>query len=167
MKLNLGCGRNILPGYLNADKYGGEVICDAMHLPFRDGVFEEVLMIHTLEHILDLGLAMREIHRVLTLNCLLKAIVPYGLDYFYDPYHHHAFNLISMDRFCMSDSSCDAAPLFHKVRSEISDYRLPFKWHIHKYIPILPGITQGRDNRTPTRLPLGPRNELTFWLEKI
>jgi predicted SAM-dependent methyltransferase len=53
-KLHLGCGRVIVPGWLNADKFAPEadIYLDAYHrLPFPDGVFDCVYMEHLIEHI--------------------------------------------------------------------------------------------------------------------
>ncbi len=165
MKLNLGCGRTRFPGFLNADRYGGEIACDAQALPFPDGTFQEVLMVHALEHVPDLGKAVREIHRVLRRGGLFTVIVPYGLRFLYDPYHLHAFSLLSMDRFLTEDSSLDAAPLFRLRTREISDFALPGKWHIQTYLPFLRITSHWMDNRVRFCLPLAPRNEITFRLE--
>lgn len=57
MKLNLGCGHWILPGYVNVDAAPSrlgqkpDVICDLRKLtPFEDGCAEEVLAVHVIEH---------------------------------------------------------------------------------------------------------------------
>lgn len=57
LRLNLGCGDKILPGYVNVDvveKRGGtkpDVVCDLHDLsPFSDACAEEVLSVHVVEH---------------------------------------------------------------------------------------------------------------------
>lgn len=52
MKLNLGCGGLILPGYINCDKYDkrADVECDAISLPFQDNSVEEIVSYHLIEH---------------------------------------------------------------------------------------------------------------------
>ena len=57
LKLNLGCGDKILPGYVNVDvaeSRGGErpdVLCDLHRLtPFEDDSIDEILSVHVVEH---------------------------------------------------------------------------------------------------------------------
>jgi predicted SAM-dependent methyltransferase len=52
MKLNLGCGGDLLPGYINCDKYyeKADIICDVNKLPFEDNSVEEIFACHIIEH---------------------------------------------------------------------------------------------------------------------
>ena len=57
MKLNLGCGDKILPGYVNVDVVEAragmrpDVICDLHDLaPFADNSADEILSVHVVEH---------------------------------------------------------------------------------------------------------------------
>ena len=57
MKLNLGCGDKILPGYVNVDVVESrldkkpDVLCDLRALtPFEDNSADEVMAIHVVEH---------------------------------------------------------------------------------------------------------------------
>jgi predicted SAM-dependent methyltransferase len=57
MKLNLGCGDKILPGYVNVDVAPSragrppDVLCDLRSLgPFEDASADEVLAVHVVEH---------------------------------------------------------------------------------------------------------------------
>ena len=57
VKLNLGCGDKILPGYVNVDVAPSragrkpDVICDLHRLaPFEDASADEVLAVHVVEH---------------------------------------------------------------------------------------------------------------------
>lgn len=57
MKLNLGCGDKILPGYINVDVAESragkqpDVLCDLHTLtPFEDNTADEILSVHVVEH---------------------------------------------------------------------------------------------------------------------
>src|SRR5579871_3634888 len=70
LKLNLGCGSDIKPDYVNVDKFpaSAEVVqADMPKLPFEDNSADEVLLSHVLEHFgyADGELLCREILRVL------------------------------------------------------------------------------------------------------
>lgn len=53
MKLHLGCGKKILPGYVNIDLYNprADVEADVRTLPYADDSIDEILAVHVLEHI--------------------------------------------------------------------------------------------------------------------
>ncbi len=54
MKLHLGCGNNVKPGYINIDKYVDfprVQQIDILNLPYEDGSVEEILAEHLVEHI--------------------------------------------------------------------------------------------------------------------
>ena len=56
IRVNVGCGRRKLDGYLNCDfedNYSGkkpDVVCDIRALPFDSDFADEVLAVHVLEH---------------------------------------------------------------------------------------------------------------------
>lgn len=84
MKLNLGCGRCVVEGYVNLDKRdlkGVDVKVDVLNgLPFEDNYFDEVRAHHILEHLCphEVYTAMEEILRVLKPNGLLDIRVPHA-----------------------------------------------------------------------------------------
>lgn len=53
MKLNLGCGKKILPGFVNVDvqpRPGVDVVADVRSVPLPDGCASEVHAYHVIEH---------------------------------------------------------------------------------------------------------------------
>ena len=58
IRLNLGCGNKIMPGYINCDLESNwstikpDVVCDVTKpLPFPDNHADEILAVHVVEHI--------------------------------------------------------------------------------------------------------------------
>ena len=79
MKLNIGCNRHKLGGYVDADIVPfpeAEIVLDAAHIPFQNSQIEEIYAGHLLEHLKDpLGFFL-ECHRILKDDGLLVVVVP-------------------------------------------------------------------------------------------
>ena len=84
MKLNLGSGKTLIPGYINIDilNYGQEIHRDISRgLPFGDGSISEIYTSHFLEHLHaggEVEFVMSEIWRVLKPNSKLRARMPHS-----------------------------------------------------------------------------------------
>lgn len=86
LKLNLGCGRNAIDGWVNVDAVdlpGVDVVADLDRcrdapLPFADDSADEFLLAHVLEHLRDpLGL-MQELHRIARPGAKATVRCPHG-----------------------------------------------------------------------------------------
>jgi SAM-dependent methyltransferase len=96
-KLNLGCGRTILPGWLNVDFVTGpgvDIVVDLddlarTPLPLPDDSIDEFLGSHLLEHLHHPLAFMQELHRVAAPDALAVFQLPYGAsdDAYEDPTH--------------------------------------------------------------------------------
>ena len=85
IKLDLGCGMKVRPGYIGLDLLETADICWDLRwgMPFNDNSVEEIRSDHFLEH-LELSLVLyvlRECHRILKPKKLLSFTIPH-----FDPY---------------------------------------------------------------------------------
>lgn len=112
-KLDLGCGRNCLPGYIGIDKHpypGVDIVrdIDRHGLPFDSDSADEVVTFHFLEHCHDLVFVMNEIWRVLKQGgrCVIRVpSVEKGTGAFRDPTHVRYFNSDSFRYFVKGENS--------------------------------------------------------------
>lgn len=96
LRLNLGCGKNPMPGYLNVDKFGTpDLRCDLEEFPWpwATSSVGEIVLNHVLEHLGEttagfLGI-MKEMYRVCAPNALVRIAVPHPRcdDFLNDPTH--------------------------------------------------------------------------------
>jgi SAM-dependent methyltransferase len=133
-RLNVGCGRNILPGWTNLDIAplpGVDVVadlekCGEQRLPFRDSFFDEILLSHVLEHIRNLLPLVEELHRVAKPGAIATVRVPHGAsDVAYeDPTH--------VRRFFASSFLYFGQPLYWRA-----DYGYRGDWEARKITSII------------------------------
>ncbi|OJT96707.1 MAG: hypothetical protein BGN82_00860 [Alphaproteobacteria bacterium 65-7] len=96
LKLNLGCGSQMLPGWCNVDLYGAPDVrwdLEQFPWPWADGSVDEVLLSHTLEHLgqtpaLFIGV-MKELYRICRHGAAIRIVVPHPRHNFFllDPTH--------------------------------------------------------------------------------
>jgi hypothetical protein len=102
-KLNLGCGQNLIEGYINVDKFDSfspQVVWDLEKTPwpFESNSAEEIVMHHVLEHMgreTDVFFnIMKELYRVCAPNAIVRIAVPHPRsdDYAGDPTHVRPIN---------------------------------------------------------------------------
>lgn len=105
MKLNLGCGKNFIKGWVNLDKdeyEGVDIIHDLnkLPLPFKDNYFDYILCNNLLEHVKYLPL-MNDLHRILKFGGILRFRVPHftSKSNYADPTHINRFSSDTMRYF--------------------------------------------------------------------
>ncbi len=99
MKLNLGCGQNLLAGYCNVDKHGTPDVrwdLETFPWPWADGSVDEIELNHALEHMgqqPDVFVSiMKEIYRVARNGAVVNIAVPHPRhdNFISDPTHVRA-----------------------------------------------------------------------------
>jgi len=111
LRVNLGCGRRYLDGYVNCDVVS-TVRCDRRFdlnctpYPFEADSVDDVLADNVLEHLDDVVRTMEEIHRILKPGGTATILLPYAKSdwAFQDPTHKHFFTERSMDYFAVDDA---------------------------------------------------------------
>lgn len=108
-KLHLGCGKTILPDWINVDcvsSPGVDLVfdldkCSTNPLPLPDNSIEEILASHLLEHIVNPLPMLQELYRVAKPEAKLTFFLPYGSsdDAFEDPTHVRPYFLNSFGYF--------------------------------------------------------------------
>lgn len=101
LRLNLGCGRSILQGWINVDWTplpGIDVVadlndCAATPLPFGNDEVDEFLLSHVLEHVPNCLPLMQEMHRIAKPGATAWIRVPFGSsdDAWEDPTHVRSY----------------------------------------------------------------------------
>lgn len=178
MKLNIGCGRIAIPGFLGVDRIRSpsvDVVWDLFKMPwpFEDDSIDEVYAGHIVEHFHEPSQPVQEIHRILKPGGLVTIRVPYGLEALYDPFHYHAFNEHSFEYFCYaSDISLQGRLLFRINGWYVSSLDFPYAYHAKKYAPwLLKLLPQNMefpyDGRLRLKLTLPKRRELTVKMVKV
>lgn len=109
MKLNLGCGRNPLDGFVNLDVVDigcAQVVfdldqCATTPLPFDDDIVDEIVGVDLIEHIRNPLPLMAELWRVAKPDTRCRFELPYGSsdDAWEDPTHVRPYFLGSWGYF--------------------------------------------------------------------
>jgi SAM-dependent methyltransferase len=104
--LNIGCGTDIRPGYINLDKVtlpGVDIVWELTQFPypFASNYFTSILLINVLEHIPDTIKVMEELYRLCKPGATITIRVPYwnSIEQATDITHVRSFSEFSMDYF--------------------------------------------------------------------
>jgi len=143
LKLNLGCGRKYLPGYVNCDlstavKADKHFDLNQPPYPFASNCAAEILLDNVLEHLDDIPLVMAELHRLLRPGGRLRIHVPYGkTDWaLQDPTHKHFFTERSMDYFCGANACDFYTPARFKLRvARLYGHRSTWRHKLRNLLP--------------------------------
>ena len=105
-KIQFGCGKNYLNGYINCDisnnvKTDRIVDLNNFPYPFADNSAEEIIMDNVLEHLDDVVMVMKEVNRILINGGVARIYVPYAKSdgAVEDPQHKHFFTETSMNYY--------------------------------------------------------------------
>jgi len=103
-KANFGCGTDVLDGYMNYDLYpvSDDIIKLDLNkkLPFDDEYFDEILLFHVLEHVVDAKSVFDEVLRVLKSRGCVKVKMPIRMNSIaHNRWCHNMnyFNVYTMD----------------------------------------------------------------------
>jgi SAM-dependent methyltransferase len=130
-RLHLGCGHEILSGWVNHDIAplpGVDIVhdLDQYPWPFEDESFDQVRLYHVLEHLAEPMRAIEELHRITKPGGLVEVRVPYwnSQDWASDPTHKSRFNEYTFDFFDPSRRHGRTRPYYSKakfsIRSQVS-----------------------------------------------
>jgi len=104
-RLNVGCGLDIRPGWVNLDRvdYGGNTLTDLDRYPwpFPDSHFDEILCSHILEHLGNFNAVVTELWRISRPGALIVVRVPFFLStkFYSEPDHRIPFGIRSFDNY--------------------------------------------------------------------
>src|SRR5580704_15184485 len=133
IKINLGCGTNILSGWVNLDCAalpGVDVVHDlnALPLPFADASVDEILCEDVLEHI-NYPPLLKECHRILVVGGRLRIEVPHftSSNNFVDPTHRNMFSIKTFNFFCNNTFEGTGRNYYFDFKfSKITDKQITF-----------------------------------------
>jgi SAM-dependent methyltransferase len=126
MKLHIGAGHNIFPGWVNHDLValpGVDTVHDlrVFPWPWADGSFDEVIAKDVFEHLPDLIRTMEELHRICKPGAKVHLSVPYwnSFEAVTDPTHVRQFNEFTFEFFDPTKKRCQRRPYYSTARFEI------------------------------------------------
>ena len=148
-RLHLGCGNEILPGWVNHDlvQLPGVDVAHDLDLypwPFEDDRFAEVRLHHVLEHLAEPVRAIEELYRITRGGGTVLVRVPYwnSTDWASDPTHRTPFSEYSFDFFDPATRHGREHPYYSSARFSIRSKTYWVK-PAAAYIPVRNRIGRG------------------------
>jgi len=131
LKVNIGAGTDIIPGWVNHDVAALPGI-DCVHdlnvrpWPWEDGSVSEIKIFDVLEHVEELIPSIEEIWRILKPGGLCRISVPYWNCWCVsaDPTHRRAFHETTFHFFDPNSPYCKARPYYSHARFSIVEAHL-------------------------------------------
>jgi SAM-dependent methyltransferase len=146
LKLHLGCGKSVLPGYIGVDlspQLGVSVVCDLSKKPwpFEDSSVEQCVMFNLLEHLSDTIKVMEELWRVSRPGGIVHIQVPYynSAGAFQDPTHVKFFTERTFDYFT-EDGATELSHYNYYSRARFEIVKIDF--HQRRLLKQLPRRVQ-------------------------
>jgi len=162
MNINLGCGSDIRPGWVNVDYKSGPGVDLRFDLtkpfPLVDDCAQTVCLSHVLEHLSNWPEAVAECHRILRPGGMLHIRVPYGVGkHNPDADHVRFFWPRTIDVFIGKDSPGLDARHFNDRFERVSITVLRYFWFYNQIKAF---------RRIKHRFPIGVKIEIVYVLRK-
>lgn len=102
-------------------------------LPFEDNQFKEIICHHVLEHLNDIGGAMKELHRICSPEGSIYIEVPHHTSWFANtPGHKLRFNYFAFDEYLDSVDTWNTGSKFTLIRREVTFHRAIRRYFLHR-----------------------------------
>ncbi len=145
IKLNLGCGHDYKPGWINCDTASTHNVkadkffdLEVFPWPFPDNYADEILLEQVLEHLPNTLGTINEIWRILKPGGIVRINVPYAKSdcAYQDPTHRKFFTEKTMDYFTDASPWNFYSPVrFKLLRAELTQINLTPLLKLRNLVP--------------------------------
>lgn len=143
LKIDLGCGTNKKEGFMGMDVLPLPDVDYVINLEegfsfIENDTVDEFYTSHFLEHIVNLELVLKEIHRTLKADGICKIIVPhFSNPYYYSDYtHKRFFGLYSFNYFSENNNKLkrNVPSYCNDFKFDVLEIKLVFKTPVFRFI---------------------------------